>query len=171
MMTTTNGSVVSHFLNFLTDEEKERFKDDGLERVPRMYRLAVNKARYFDGKEYRGKQYGGGIAFRGGGIARQTAQLLSTERTNNAIILLQQAEELFRKSAQAGVAYANTGWKKKHENELSFANQAEQILIAVFPSIKVDYPGLYPSFEIKGNHHYTIKSLIVHELKPLKGDK
>ena len=164
MITTTNGNVVFHFLNFLTDEEQESFKDDGIKRIERIHRLAVNKARYFDGKEYYGKQYGGGITFKSEGIARQASTLLSTERTNNAIILLQQAEELFRKSAQAGVAYANTGWKEKHEKELSFAKQAEQILIAVFPSIKIDYPGLHPSFEVNGHNHYTIKSLIVHEL-------
>ena len=164
-ITTINGRYIVHFTNLLTKNEDESVDRNSINFVSKLFAIAKNKAKVLSGKEYKGKAYGGGIAFPSWEHADQAIKLLSNERYNNAIILLVMAEKCFQKSATAGVSYANTGWKKKYEKELFYARQGEDILKAVFPNIKIDYPGLYPSFEIENRHHYTIGSLIVHELK------
>ena len=52
-----NPRYVIHFMDLLTDEEKDSLK------VSEMYELAVKKARKIGGKRYRGKDFGGGIVF------------------------------------------------------------------------------------------------------------
>lgn len=164
-ITTINGRYIVHFTNLLTKDEDESVDRNNINFVSELFRIAKNKAKVLSGKEYRGKAYGGGIAFPSWEHAEQAIKLLGNERYNNAITLLLQAEIYFEKSKRAGVSYCNTGWKKKHEKELEYAREGEERVKAVFANIKIDYPGLYPSFEIENRHHYNIGSLIVHELK------
>lgn len=66
-----NPRYVIHFLNFITDSDTEKIKEDFsiyLERNPfeltsLEYANAVNKARQIGGKKYHTKRYGGGIVF------------------------------------------------------------------------------------------------------------
>ena len=56
-----NGCPVVHFLECLTDKEKES-ELQALGRISKLYRLAVNKTKGY-GKKYHNKRFGGGIAF------------------------------------------------------------------------------------------------------------
>jgi hypothetical protein len=40
-----------------------------------------------------------------------------------------------------------------------YRDRAEHALAQLFPGIKVDYPGLYPSFEYKGHCYHTLESV------------
>lgn len=164
-ITTINGRYIVHFTNLLTKEEDDSVSRKEINFVSKLFAIAKNKAKVLSGKEYKGKAYGGGIAFPSWEHAEQAITLLSNERYNNSIIILLEAEKYFEKSKQAGVAYTNTGWKAKHKKEIEYAREGEERVKAVFANIKIDYPGLYPSFEIENRHHYTIGSLIVHELR------
>jgi hypothetical protein len=61
--TDTNGNprYVIHFFAFLNNEEKEYFS--GMDRISRLYDLAVKKSKKLGGKKYRGKDFSGGIVF------------------------------------------------------------------------------------------------------------
>jgi len=52
-----NPRYVFHFLNFITDKEREGLTLD------QKYKLAVKKAQKLGGRIYRGKSFGGGIVF------------------------------------------------------------------------------------------------------------
>jgi hypothetical protein len=43
-----------------------------------------------------------------------------------------------------------------------YRERAEYALARLFPGIRVDYPGLYPSFEYEGNHYHTLESVERH---------
>lgn len=47
-----------------------------------------------------------------------------------------------------------------HEKERQWAGCLEERIAAIDPAIKVDWPGLYPTFTFKGFEHYTVESLI-----------
>lgn len=66
-----NPRYVTHFLNIITDKDKEQLEEDfkltlqqnPFKRISLLYDLAVSKARKIGGKKYRGKEFGGGIVF------------------------------------------------------------------------------------------------------------
>lgn len=60
-----NGRIVCHFLNLLTEEEKERDWGTEYDRigVSSKYAFAVKRANKIGGKRFHNKQYGGGIVF------------------------------------------------------------------------------------------------------------
>lgn len=53
-----NPRYVCHFLNFITDKDRESFKGFELG-----YNLALARSRQLGGKKFHNKQYGGGIVF------------------------------------------------------------------------------------------------------------
>jgi len=57
-----NGNPVIHFLNAVMETEQSN-APDSLDKIPTLYRMAVNKARSFGGKKYHNQSYGGGIVF------------------------------------------------------------------------------------------------------------
>ena len=166
-ITTINGKYIVHFTELLTKAETEAVNRDDINFINQLFIIAKNKARALGGKEYKGKAYGGGIAFPTREHAEQAINLLSNERYNNSIVILLEAEKYFEKSAKAWENYNNTKKTKYQEKEIEYQNEAEQRIKAVFRDIEIDYPGLYPSFKIHGHSHYTINSLIVHELRKI----
>ena len=66
-----NPRYTTHFLNLITDKDKEQLEIDfsltlqqnPFKRINLLYDLAVSKARKLGGKKYRGKDFGGGIVF------------------------------------------------------------------------------------------------------------
>jgi hypothetical protein len=60
----TNGNprYVLHFLNLITDEEREKSRES-FNGVGNMYEIALRKARKAGGRKYHTKSYGGGIVF------------------------------------------------------------------------------------------------------------
>jgi len=56
------GRPVVHFLDILTDEERESVPND-INRISRLYVKAQNKARDFGGKRFHNRSFGGGIVF------------------------------------------------------------------------------------------------------------
>ena len=66
-----NPRYVTHFLNLITDKDKEQIEIDfaltlqqnPFKRITLLYDLAISKARNLGGKKYRGKDFGGGIVF------------------------------------------------------------------------------------------------------------
>ena len=56
------GRPVVHFLNILTDEERESVPND-INRISRLYVMAQNKARDFGGIKFHNRSFGGGIVF------------------------------------------------------------------------------------------------------------
>jgi hypothetical protein len=66
-----NPRYVTHFLNLITDKDKEQIEIDfaltlqqnPFKRINLLYDLAVSKARNLGGKKYKGKDFGGGIVF------------------------------------------------------------------------------------------------------------
>ena len=71
-----NPRYVIHFMDLLTDEEKDSLK------VSEMYELAVKKARKIGGKRYRGKDFGGGIVFQSYNL-EETAKEIKELLNNN----------------------------------------------------------------------------------------
>jgi hypothetical protein len=69
-ITRIKDRLVVHFLNFVNDKDREKAqaiadKTDypGANFVLALCSIAENKSKPFGGKKYRGRQYGGGIAF------------------------------------------------------------------------------------------------------------
>lgn len=69
-ITRINDRLVVHFLNFVNEKDRERAESiaaktdfPGCQTVLALKDIAVAKAKPFGGKAYKGKQYGGGIAF------------------------------------------------------------------------------------------------------------
>lgn len=59
-----NPRYVTHFLNLISEVDKENLKHLGAaSRITAMYELAVKKAKKIGGKRFNNKQYGGGIVF------------------------------------------------------------------------------------------------------------
>lgn len=54
-----NGRYIVHFLPLLTDNERS----ENVGKIQFMYDLALNRAKKYGGKKYRGKDFGGGIVF------------------------------------------------------------------------------------------------------------
>ncbi|MFP4047199.1 MAG: hypothetical protein ACLFT4_05505 [Bacteroidales bacterium] len=64
-ITTSTGETkyVIHFLSILRKDEVD-FIPSSINKPNEMYEMAVNKSKPFGGKKYRGKDFGGGIAFK-----------------------------------------------------------------------------------------------------------
>jgi len=69
-VTRINDRLVIHFLNFVNEKDRERAEKiaakadfPNCQTVLTLHDIAVAKAKPFGGKAYKGKQYGGGIAF------------------------------------------------------------------------------------------------------------
>ncbi len=58
-----NPRYVTHFLNLISDSDREKTKSDGIYQISNLYDLAIKKAKTIGGKKYRAKWYGGGIVF------------------------------------------------------------------------------------------------------------
>jgi hypothetical protein len=61
-----NPRYVTHFLNLITDKDREDVKkseSDGIYHLGMLYNIAVKKANKIGGRKYHNKQYGGGIVF------------------------------------------------------------------------------------------------------------
>lgn len=58
-----NPRYVFHFLDFLTDQERDNIRGTFTNSITAMYNLACTKAKSIGGKRYRGKDFGGGIVF------------------------------------------------------------------------------------------------------------
>lgn len=57
-----NPRYVVHFLEFITDKDRESVKDLKLN-TAYWYELALTRAKKIGGKKFHNKQYGGGIVF------------------------------------------------------------------------------------------------------------
>ena len=57
-----NPRRVVHFTELVTDQDRAE-APDSLERIPFLYRVALNRARKIGGKKFHNKQFGGGIVF------------------------------------------------------------------------------------------------------------
>jgi hypothetical protein len=53
-----NPRYVCHFLNLLTEDEKNKEID-----IPQKYSMAIKRANKIGGRKFHNKQYGGGIVF------------------------------------------------------------------------------------------------------------
>ena len=58
-----NPRYVCHFLELLSESDKDSCRGNDMGDVSRMYALALKKSRYMGGKKYHNKRYGGGIVF------------------------------------------------------------------------------------------------------------
>jgi len=63
-LTPTHRGYAVHFLCLLTDEEKDSVPNS-LDRVPTLYRMALNKASDVGGRKYHNQSFGGGVEFIG----------------------------------------------------------------------------------------------------------
>lgn len=79
-----------------------------------------------------------------------------------SVFLAEKAEKLFQRAARAWERGNNSGVPATLTRcELQcdkLRDQAESLLKPL--KIEVDYPGLYPSFKVKGHWHYTPLSAI-----------
>ena len=66
-----NPRYVCHFFDLLSTADRESGAG-----IPELYELAVKNSRQFGGKKYRGRDYGGGIAFQSYNIEGDTARIL-----------------------------------------------------------------------------------------------
>lgn len=79
-----NPRYVCHFLNLLKDTDEAEIKDEfsaSLSQNPFLLtgfkmQLAMERARKIGGKQYRGKEYGGGIVFQSYNIAQTERDIL-----------------------------------------------------------------------------------------------
>jgi hypothetical protein len=62
-----DGRIVIHYLNLLTEQEKNSsrplFDESGRRTLPTDYDIALARAKKIGGRKYRAKWYGGGIVF------------------------------------------------------------------------------------------------------------
>jgi len=63
-LTSVPGGFVFHFLSIISDEESNSVPNS-LDRVPTLYRMALNKAYEVGGEKYHNKSFGGGIYLHG----------------------------------------------------------------------------------------------------------
>jgi hypothetical protein len=79
-----------------------------------------------------------------------------------ATALVKRAENLFERAAQAWVRGNNSGNGAKLEAGEKrcdkLRGEAEELLKPL--GIKCDYPGLYPSFSVKGFGHHSVLSAV-----------
>jgi len=64
-----NPRYVCHFINLLTDTEKDN-------NVTTMYEIAVKRAHKIGGRKFHNKQYGGGIVFQSYNIEQTEQEIL-----------------------------------------------------------------------------------------------
>jgi hypothetical protein len=74
----TNGNprYVTHFLNFITDQDREQTKESEIYQVGQLYELALKKARKIGGRKFHNKQYGGGVVFQSYNIEQTKKRIL-----------------------------------------------------------------------------------------------
>jgi len=58
----TFQGYVTHFLNVLTEEEKESVSS-GVDRIEKLYAMAIRKAKPYKGTRFHTLNFGGGIIF------------------------------------------------------------------------------------------------------------
>ena len=58
-----NPRRVVHFLELVTDQDREEAKGHNFAGVSYLYARALNRARRIGGKKFHNKQFGGGIVF------------------------------------------------------------------------------------------------------------
>jgi hypothetical protein len=79
-----------------------------------------------------------------------------------AAFLAEKCEKLFERAAQAWVSGNNSGDNAYNKRAVvrcdKFRTEAEALLKPY--GIEVDYPGLYPSFKVKGFEEHTVLSAL-----------
>lgn len=95
-----------------------------------------------------------------GNVDTETAELERSAYSIGALnpaIVATRLEELYERGAKAWVDGNNSGNSAQHNagcNECDFQRSVADRVCALF-GIKTDYPGLYPSFSVKGHTHYN----------------
>lgn len=78
-----NPRYVCHFLELLSESDKDSCRGNDMGDVSRMYALALKKSRAIGGRKYHNKRYGGGIAFQSYNTSVLESQIENLK--NNAI--------------------------------------------------------------------------------------
>jgi hypothetical protein len=114
----TNGNprYVCHFLNLLTEKDKE------LNDVNALYHIALNNARKIGGRKFHNKQYGGGIVF----------QSYNIKDTEKAILDIQLGIEKWDAKTFMFVSDAKKFQKEKRKE--GYKTKLESHLGITFPS-------------------------------------
>lgn len=89
-------------------------------------------------------------------------KIMKTMTVQQAVFLAEKAEHLFNRAANAWINgnYSGDGAKlTRGEKQCDKLREQAEALLAPL-KIEVDYPGLYPSFKVRGYEHHSVLSAI-----------
>lgn len=78
-----NPRYVCHFLNFITDNDREKLENGELTYLDMSYELALKRARKIGGLKFNNKQYRGGIVFQSYNITDTMNSIHELIKTGN----------------------------------------------------------------------------------------
>ena len=72
---------------------------------------------------------------------------------------LKKAQRLFNRAANLWVKSNNDSalnWEEMEAKRENAMDRAEALVKEVYPTIEIDYPGLYPAFKLNGFNFYSL---------------
>jgi len=84
---------------------------------------------------------------------------MQNEKLNKAKRLINKGAKLWEDGNNSG--NSETLAQKEKESQAAY-DKAETLIKEVYPSIEIDYPGLYPSYKLNGYNFYSLESLEIH---------